>query len=404
MGTTTVDLSRPGRRTALERVEEVRESVTAVARDIHAHPELGYEEHHASAALADLLERLGFAVTRGVGDTPTAFRAEAGQGGPTVAVLAEYDALPGLGHACGHNLIAGAAVLAGAAAAAALREGPGRVLVIGTPAEEGKGGKIRLIRAGTFRDVDAAIMFHPSCRNTSVHWALARAALEFSFTGRAAHAAAFPEQGINALDAFVVAYAGLSTLRQQVRDGTRIHCILQEGGMAANIIPERSSGEFMVRTRARAYLDELLPRVRAVFDGAARATGCTVELRQPEEAYSDMRNNAAILAVYRANAAALGIQLDELEPWAEAGSTDMGNVSHVVPAIHPTVAIADGIPWHSRGFAEAADQPRAYAAMALAGKVLALTAIDLLSQPEVLARSKAELSGGAEGTGGDGRL
>ncbi len=374
---------------AIERAESLHAEVTALAQDIHAHPELGYEEHHASAVLADQLERLGFVVERGVGETPTAFRARRGQGAPTVAVLAEYDALPGVGHACGHNLIAGAAVLAAAAAAAGLEGAAGQVLVIGTPAEEGRGGKIRLLRAGVFRDVDAAIMFHPSSRNTSVHWALARSILQFAFTGRAAHAGAAPEKGVNALDAFVMAYTGLSTLRQQVRDGSRIHCVLHEGGRAVNIIPERSAGELGVRARDRAYLDELVARVRAVFEGAARATGCQVDLHEPEEAYSDMRNSAALVAAYQANAARLGIALDELEPWAEAGSTDMGNVSHAVPGIHPTVAIADGIGWHTREFAQAANQPRAYDAMLLASKALALTAIDVLTDADLLRRAKA---------------
>jgi amidohydrolase len=377
---------------ALAHAEAVRDAVTAVAKDIHAHPEIGYQEHHASGVLADLLAQLGFAVTRGVGETPTAFRAERGQGKPSIAILAEYDALPGLGHACGHNLIAGAAVIAGAAAAAGLGDAPGRVLVIGTPAEEGKGGKIRLLRAGVFGDVDAAIMFHPSSRNTSTHWALARSVFQFTFTGRAAHAAAAPDQGINALDAFVLAYAGLSTLRQQVRDGTRIHCILREGGQAANIIPERSVGELMVRARAHAYLQELVLRVKAVFEGAARATGCTVELVETDEAYADMRNSEAIVEAYRANAAALNITLEELAPWQDAGSTDMANISHTLPAIHPTIQIADGVVWHTRDFAEAANTPRAYQAMLLAGKALALTALDLLTDPELLRRAKAAAS------------
>lgn len=388
MTTAVLDIERR-KAVAIERAQSLHSEVTALAQDIHAHPELGYEESHASAVLADHLGGLGFAVERGVGETPTAFRARHGQGAPTVAVLAEYDALPGVGHACGHNLIAGAALLAGAAAAAGLEGAPGQVLVIGTPAEEAKGGKIRLLRAGVFQDVDAAIMFHPSCRNTSVHWALARAIFQFAFTGRAAHAGAAPEKGVNALDAFVMAYTGLSTLRQQVRDGSRIHCILREGGTAVNIIPERSAGELGVRARDRAYLDELVGRVKAAFVGAAEATGCELALHEPEQAYSDMRNNAALVAAYQANAARVGIALDELEPWAEAGSTDMGNVSHAVPGIHPTVAIADGIGWHTREFAQAANQPRAYEAMLLAGKALALTAIDVLTDAQLLSRARA---------------
>lgn len=374
------------------RVDALRPELERVGRDIHANPEIGYEEHKAVQWLTALLTRNGFSVQVGVAETPTAFTASRERGhGPTIAFLAEYDALRGLGHGCGHNLIATASSGAGIALASLLERYPGRVMVIGTPAEEGGGGKIRLINAGIFQTVDAAMMFHPSSRTQVLHWALAVNHMRFEFIGRAAHASADPEQGINALDAFVLAYNGISVLRQHVREGARLHGFLKEGGTAPNIVPERTSGEFLVRARDRAYMEELLEKVKNIFRAAALATGCQVNLTFDEEPYIDLRNNSILARLFEENLRALGIEPTESVPWERAGSTDMGNVSHVVPALHPTIAIVPaGVPGHSQAFLEAAGSPRGYQAMVDAAKALAMTGADLLADSGLVKEAVAE--------------
>ena len=378
------------------RIDALRPELERVGRQIHANPEIGYEEHKAVAWLAELLKKHGFSVELGVANTPTAFVASRRNGtGPTIAFLSEYDALRGLGHGCGHNLIATASAGAGIALADALDRLPGRVLVIGTPAEEGGGGKIRLIRAGIFQEVDAAMMFHPDTRTQVLHWALAVTHMHFAFIGRAAHASGDPEKGINALDAFVLAYNGISLLRQQVKEGARLHGFLKEGGTAPNIIPERTSGEFLVRARDDAYMQELLQKVKNIFQAAALATGCEVRLTFDEEPYVDLRNNAVLARLFEENLRHVGVDPVEGVPWAGAGSTDMGNVSHVVPALHPTIGIASAeVPGHSQAFLEAAGSPRGYQAMVDAAKALAMTGADLLADPALVDEAKVEFRRG----------
>jgi len=378
------------------RIDALRPELERVGRQIHANPEIGYEEHKAVAWLAELLKKHGFSVELGVANTPTAFVASRRNGtGPTIAFLSEYDALRGLGHGCGHNLIATASAGAGIALADALDRLPGRVLVIGTPAEEGGGGKIRLIRAGIFQEVDAAMMFHPDTRTQVLHWALAVTHMHFAFIGRAAHASGDPEKGINALDAFVLAYNGISLLRQQVKEGARLHGFLKEGGTAPNIIPERTSGEFLVRARDDAYMQELLQKVKNIFQAAALATGCEVRLTFDEEPYVDLRNNAVLARLFEENLRHVGVDPVEGVPWAGAGSTDMGNVSHVVPALHPTIGIASAeVPGHSQAFLEAAGSERGYQAMVDAAKALAMTGADLLADPALVEEAKVEFRRG----------
>ena len=374
------------------RIDALRPELERIGRDIHANPEIGYEEHRAVAWLTELLKRHGFGVEVGVADTPTAFVATRRNGtGPTVAFLAEYDALRGLGHACGHNLIATASTGAAIALAEALDRLRGRVLVLGTPAEEGGGGKIRLINAGIFQEVDAAMMFHPDTRTQVLHWALAVTHMHFEFIGRAAHASGDPEKGINALDAFVLAYNGISLLRQQTKEGARLHGFLKEGGTAPNIIPERTSGEFLVRAREQEYMEELVQKVKNIFQAAALATGCSLNLTFNEEPYSDLRNNGVLAHLFEENIRRVGLDPVESVPWENAGSTDMGNVSHVVPALHPTVAIASvEVPGHSQAFLEASGSLRGYQAMIDAAKALAMTGADLLADPSQIEQAKLE--------------
>jgi amidohydrolase len=374
------------------RIDALRPELERIGRDIHANPEIAYEERQAVGWLTALLREHGFEVEVGVANTPTAFVASRRKGsGPSIAFLSEYDALRGLGHGCGHNLIATASAGAGIALAEALDRVPGRVQVIGTPAEEGGGGKIRLIRAGIFQEVDAAMMFHPDSRTQVLHWALAVTHMHFEFIGRAAHASGDPEQGINALDAFVLAYNGISMLRQHIKEGARLHGFLKEGGTAPNIVPERTSGEFLVRARDTAYMQELVQKVKNIFQAAALATGCSVKLTFDEEPYSDLRNNAVLAALFEENLRRLGIDPVEPVPWANAGSTDMGNVTHVVPGLHPTLAIAPAdVPTHSQAFLEASGSLRGYQAMIDAAKALAMTGADLLTDPSLVEKAKAE--------------
>jgi amidohydrolase len=374
------------------RIDALRPELERIGRDIHANPEIAYEERQAVGWLTALLRDKGFDVEEGVANTPTAFVATRRKGsGPTIAFLSEYDALRGLGHGCGHNLIATASAGAGIALAEALDRFPGRVQVIGTPAEEGGGGKIRLIRAGIFQEVDAAMMFHPDSRTQVLHWALAVSHMHFEFIGRAAHASGDPEQGINALDAFVLAYNGISMLRQHIKEGARLHGFLKEGGTAPNIVPERTSGEFLVRARDEAYMQELVQKVKNIFQAAALATGCSVKLSFDEEPYSDLRNNLVLAGLFEENLMRLGIDPAEPVPWANAGSTDMGNVTHVVPGLHPTLAIAPAdVPTHSQAFLEASGSLRGYQAMIDAAKALSMTGADLLADPSLVEKAKAE--------------
>ena len=374
------------------RVDKLRPELERIGREIHANPEIGYEERQAVAWLTEFLRQHGFSVEIGVADTPTAFVATRRNGsGPTVAFLAEYDALRGLGHGCGHNLIATASTGAGIALAELLDRLPGRVQVIGTPAEEGGGGKIRLIRAGIFQEVDAAMMFHPDTRTQVLHWALAVTHLHFEFVGRAAHASGDPEKGINALDAFVLAYNGISMLRQHIKEGARLHGFLIEGGTAPNIVPERTRGEFLVRARDKAYMDELVQKVKNIFQAAALATGCSVNLTFDEDPYTDLRNNGVLAGLFEQSLQRLGLDPVEGVPWENAGSTDMGNVSHVVPSLHPTVGIAPAeVAGHSQQFLEAANSLRGYQAMVDAAKALAMTGADLLADPSLVEKAKAE--------------
>lgn len=367
-------------------LDGVRDRLVEVAREIHHNPEIGFEEHEASRLLCDLLEEHGFAVQRGASGMATAFLAERGRGGPEVAFVSEYDALRGIGHACGHNLIGTGSAAAGIALAAALEEAglPGRVRVIGSPAEEGGGGKIPLCDDGVFDRTDAALIFHPSDRTFAVMWALACTHWHWAFTGRAAHAAGDPDQGINALDAFVHAYNGISLWRQQLRDGARVHGFIAEGGTAPNVIPERTSGEFITRARDGAYLAEMDVRFRAILEAAAQATGCRLELRTGGDSYLDLLSNPVLAERCHAHLVSVGLDPQRSTPWDRVGSTDVGNLSHVAPTLHPEIAITEeGVSCHTHDFREAADSERAYRVLLQAAEALALTGADVIANREV---------------------
>ncbi len=376
-------------------VERLGDELESLSRRIHDTPELGYQERQACAWLAEFLEAKGFAVETGVGGVETAFRGtiETGEG-PSVAILCEYDALPGIGHACGHNVIATAGAGAGAALAAVRGRLPrGRIQVIGTPAEEGGAGKVRLIKAGLFKDVDCAMMIHGFDRTLLHQDLLGIARVTFEYRGRAAHASADPWAGINALDACIQTFNAISMLRQQVRPDCRIHGIITNGGAAANIIPEYAAATFYVRAPRLDAMWDLYQRVVGCAEGAARAAGATLTVtRHDDTIYEPMKRNQTLLDLFAANMTAAGLVEGEPIP-DRLGSSDIGNVSQVIPAIQPMIGIAPtGTAIHTRDFAAAAVTPLARAGMLAAAKTMAMTTLDLLADPARVHAAKEEFA------------
>ena len=377
-------------------VDRLGDDLEKLSHRIHANPELAYQEVKAAAWLVEFLDAQGFKVERGVAGVETAFRAtlETGEG-PTIAILCEYDALPQIGHACGHNVIATAGVGAGAGLAAVRDKLPkGRIQVIGTPAEEGGGGKVKLLTGGVFRDVDAAMMVHGFDRWVAHSDLLGIVRVGFEFKGKAAHASADPWEGVNALDAAIQTYNNVAMLRQQVRPDARIHGIITHGGAAPNIIPEFAAALFYVRSLNIAYMWDLQQRVIRCAEGAAKAAGCELNvIEHRDTAYEPMKKNAALLDTFRANLKTFGVtEAPEIKD--RLGSSDIGNVSQVIPAIQPMVKIApDGTPIHSRAFEAAARSPLAREGLLISAKAMAMTALDLLADPSLVKRAQAEFKG-----------
>ncbi|MEZ4507460.1 MAG: M20 family metallopeptidase [Thermomicrobiales bacterium] len=388
------------RQRALDAIDSNAAVLRDVSQFIHDHPEIALEEVRSSAAAADLLERFGFDVERGIAGLPTAFRATTGSnGGPHVAFLAEYDALPGVGHGCGHNLICLSALAAGIGAKAALDGMPGRITVFGTPAEEAVGGKIIMKNAGVFDDVDAALGAHPGdveavCPTVPGSGeALACQGVTIAFRGKAAHAAADPFNGINALDALILTYNGINALRQHVKSDARMHGIIVKGGDAANVIPDYAEGFFFIRAGTQTYMYELVEKVRAIAEGAAQMTGATLDFSFPEEASWDMITNYNLARALKANIDRVGLELPEARAEEGTGSTDWGNVSYVVPSVETAYPIVSGrCTWHSQEVVDAAESELGYGNTFLVAKAMALTALDLIEQPETLAAIKAEFA------------
>jgi amidohydrolase len=387
-------------------IEEIKNSITSsvdrqspqlseLSRKIHDNPELGFQETQAVTWLTEYLEGNGFRLEQGICELATAFRASYGEGRPVVAILAEYDALPKLGHACGHNIIAGAAVGAAVAARPAIDKFGGSVCVIGTPAEEIYGGKVIIANRGGFNDIDAAMMVHPGVRDLATTQALAARQLDVEFYGKAAHAAARPEMGINALDAMILSFTAINSLRQHIKDGARIHGVITDGGEAANIVPAHSAATFIVRALDNAYLEELRPRVVDCFTGAAVATGARLEHRWDDVSYASLRNNLTLARLFSQNMEYLGRKMQMTDPEHTFGSTDMGNVSHLVPSIHPFVAIAPReVLAHSPEFAVAAASEAGQKGMLDAAKAMAMTVADLLASAELMSKAREELERG----------
>jgi len=376
---------------AVNEVDSRYHQLSELSLKIHSNPELGLQEVKAAAWLTQFLEENGFSIERGICALPTAFKASYGEGKPTIAILAEYDALPELGHACGHNLIATIAVGAGVASKPAVDQFGGSIMVIGTPAEELHGGKAIMADRGGFSNIDIAMMVHPGGYDTAATQALACISLEVKFFGKAAHAAARPEAGINALEALLLAFTAINSLRQHIKDKARIHGIIIHGGEAANIVPAYSSATFLVRAEDDAYLAELKQKVLNCFVGAATASGARLEYKWGEIYYASLRNNLTLARLFSQNMESLGRKMRPFNPDLSFGSTDMGNVSQIVPSIHPFVAIAppEVIP-HSPEFASAAASEEGIRALTDAAKALAMTVVDLVASPEIILKVKEE--------------
>jgi amidohydrolase len=375
-------------------IDEHSRELTVLSRNIHDNPELGFHEIKASAWITEILENHGFEVEKGIFGLPTAFRASYGKGGPFIAFLAEYDALPDLGHGCGHNIIATASTGAGLGAKLAVDQFGGTILVIGTPAEELYGGKVTMAQKGAFQGLDAAMMVHPGGHDSVVTEALACQGLSVEFFGKASHAAGRPESGINALEAMIQSFNSLNSLRQHIRSKARVHGIITDGGQAPNVVPAHSAGNFLVRASDMAYLEDLKKRVLNCFIGAATSTGARLEYKWDDLCYEPVLNNLTIGKQFVRNMHLIGRKTKMVDPGQSFGSTDFGNVSQLIPGIHASVRITSqrGVVTHSPQFAEAAISETGLIAMLDAAKALAMTSADLLSDPDLLFRAKNEFS------------
>jgi len=365
-------------------IDEVAPELVRISREIHAHPELAYEERRACAQLVAFARAQGFDVREAAYGMETAFRAEWGRGPVTIAICSEYDALPEIGHACGHNLIATSGAGAAVALKAALDPAEARIVLLGTPAEEGSGGKIVMIRNGCFDDIDVAMMAHPAPADIDDAPMFGVAHVDVEYRGKSVHASVFPEQGLNALDAIVTAYQSIAQLRQHIRRDARIHGIITHGGDAANIVPGYTRAAFYVRALKPWYLEQLKARVRACFEAGALATGCelTIDWHEDQE-YAPMKTNGPMVRAYRRNGEALGKIFFEMKDMT-TGSSDMGNVSQVVPSIHPNFSVGSPTFTHSPEFTAVAATDAAHAGMLQTANALAMTGIDVALEPGLL--------------------
>ena len=361
---------------------------------IYEHPELGYEEFESAEAHCQLLEKYGFTVERNYMGIATGFRAEyaQGEGGPTISYLAEYDALPKMGHGCGHNILGTVSTGAAIHLAQNMGEASGRVVLFGTPAEENDGAKVKYAAEGAFDDVDVAMVGHPFYRNERSGYSLAMRALRFTFHGKAAHAAAAPEQGINALDACILMFNAIGLLRQQLLPAAYIHGIITDGGTAANIIPDLVQAEFYVRAETLTYLNEVRAKVEACALAGAAATGTTVEIEEFEAGYNNLVTNETLMDILEENWRKVGMT-GIVPAFPACGSSDIGNVSHVCPAIHPYYTIqapGEEYPTHTEEFRDATLREPARRAMEQNVCAMAMTGKDILDNPQLLAEIRAE--------------
>jgi amidohydrolase len=378
-------------------IEANRDEILALSRAIHADPEPAFEEHRAAARVAAAIAGHGYGVEHPVGRLATAVRGRLtgglGPDGPRIGVLAEYDALPGLGHGCGHNTMAASGVGAAIALAAVRDSFAGEVVFLGTPAEERGSGKQFMLDDGLFEGFDAALLFHPADRDMVNCMLLASEDVDVTFGGKAAHAALEPWEGRNALDAIVLLFQAVGLWRQQMPQHARVHGIILEGGSAANIIPDRATARFMIRSTDQAYFESMRERFRALVDGAAKMADVRGELVFSGGS-TTMKNSLTLAGLWRANMEAKGLADEGVDP-EHVGSSDMGNVSLALPTIHPSLAICDpGVPWHSIESRDAAATPRAETTTLVAASLVAETALDLLTDPSLVTAAWREFRSG----------
>lgn len=362
------------------KIRSRRALLEEIALQIGRNPELGFREYNASRLLIDTLETAGFKMKSKIAGLNTAFRADLGQKGPNVAFICEYDALPDLGHACGHNLIATASLGAALGLAPFLEELGGRIAVIGAPAEEKGGGKVILANGGVFDDLDVALMFHPADQNVLMSTTNALDAYEFIFRGKSAHAASAPEEGINALDGVIQLFNGINALREHLDENVSIQGIISEGGLAPNVVPARAVARFYLRAPKRVLLDQVVDKVINIAKGAALMTGTKVQIEKFEHSNESYNPNRALALAFGANLQKLGVD-DIREFEINKGSSDMGSVSSVVPSIHPYLSIGQGLIAHTAEFARASLSKQALSTAVLAAEALAYTAVDLFTKP-----------------------
>lgn len=379
-------------------IGRVSQELEEISLQLHANPELSFEEVFAHQLLTSFLKDKGFSVTPHYKELRTAFRASVGHGKPTIAVMCEYDALPGIGHACGHNLIAVSALAVALGIQAAFQSGAGltgTLVILGTPAEENGSGKVLLIERGAFDDIDVALMVHPTPFNAVyISW-LALHEIKVTYNGKSAHASVMPYEGINALDAVVAAYNNISFMRQQIRPTDRVHGVITEGGERPNIIPSRCSAHYYVRSKNRKHLQQLKTKVMRCFEAAANATGCSLVYEWIDKPTLDVLTNDVLAKLYVNNFGRLGGILPSKEDslLLPSGSTDFGNVSYTCPSIHPLYEIPckdDQSANHTPEFTISSASAKAHAETWRASKALALTAIDLFLQPDVVDEAKRE--------------
>jgi amidohydrolase len=377
---------------AITEIDRQSQKLWEISTILFNDPEIAFTEHRACKLLTEALNLYGFNIETGIGGLDTAFRAtHCENNSPRIAILAEYDALVGLGHACGHNLIAAAAIGAGIALASLQPRLPGQIQVIGTPAEEGGGGKILLANAGIFKDIDAAMMFHPASKNLVLRLSLASSKLKLEFFGKSSHAAAAPEEGINALDALILTFNNINAIRPTLGPKDRIAGVITNGGEAANIVPAYSAADFSIRSLSAQHRDFLVDKVIACAQAGAQALGCELKFNITP-GYKEIIPNRILASLFKSNLETLGRKVIDPEPNERMGSTDMGDVSHLVPSIHPYLAIApENIAGHTLKFKEYCISELGKAGMLDAAKAMAMTTVDLLTNPGLVSKAKDEL-------------
>jgi len=376
----------------VKEIEALKDALISTSDYICSNPEMGNQEFKAMEKLTSLLAAHGFSIEKNIVNKPTAFRAvyDSAKTGPSVAYLCEYDALPEIGHGCGHNMIGTMSTGAAIALSKILNQIGGRVVVLGTPAEETDGAKVDMAEQGIFDDIDVAMILHPDDKNHESGLSLAMDAIQFDFRGKTSHAASAPHEGINALDAVILTFTGINALRQHITPDARIHGIIKEGGQAANIVPDRAIAQFYVRAGKKKYLKELVEKVKNIAKGAALMTGAALDISNYEISYDDMNTNKTLSESFTANLKYLGVA--DIHPARSSyGSIDMGNVSNKVPAIHPYISISDApLVAHTVEFRDATKSEKAHWALIKGASSLALTGYDILTDKKLLNKVKEE--------------